>query len=97
MDNGNDVKENIPIYTDECEEFYLETLKEFLNVVNTYELWVNDNEVLVYGKFHRCLRGDAMDIWDQIIVNNPARTLAEFKKKIDAMSVEILGFDTFED
>ena len=71
---------------------YIHTLKEFNNVISTYDLCTIETEAIVYGRFRRFLQGGARDTWDQIIDNNPYQTTAAFKIQIDALMVEILGF-----
>jgi hypothetical protein len=47
----------------------LKPLKEFWNMVETYELWEKQNGAqLIYQSFWQCLGGSARDIWDQVNV-----------------------------
>ena len=94
-DDAPDVKENIPIYTDENDECLLETLKEFENVTSTYELWETEADTIVYARFRRCLKGSARDSWDSII-EGQLKSQENFEEQILALSEEVLGLDAEE-
>ena len=62
------IKERIPIYKGDSEETLLVLIKEYKNLIDTYDLWDQENaDRNVYFDFRRCLRDSARDDWDLIV------------------------------
>ena len=59
------------------------TIKEFNNLTTTYNLWINEDALLVYARFRRCVRGDTRDTWDTIIADSPGQSRVIFETQLD--------------
>jgi hypothetical protein len=72
-------------------------IKEFLNYVETYGIWDEDNAArTVYWNFRRCLAGAARDLWDQINVveeEEEVRDKLTFDNHLKELTSVILGDD----
>ena len=56
------IKEKLPIYRGDSEETLLILVKEYKNLIDTYDLWDQENaDRNVYFDFRRCLRDSARD------------------------------------
>jgi hypothetical protein len=72
-------------------------IKEFLNCVDTYELWEDENAArTVYRNFRQCLTGAARDLWDQINVledEDEIRDKLIFDDHLKELTSAVLGDD----
>jgi hypothetical protein len=89
------IKENMVVFEDGTPEEMLKLVREFQNLVDTYDLWhiaptVARSAVIVYSDFRRCLRGNAREIWDVIIANQP-RTAAQFQVQLKQLIKKHIG------
>ena len=63
-------KESLIVFEDGSPEECLKLVKEFKNVIETYNLWSGvaaEAAAIVYSDFRRCLKGHARDAWDDIV------------------------------
>ena len=73
---GITIKVKIPLYESESEEAFLNTIKEFQTMVDTYNFL--DNIVLVqqtYRFFNATVKGPAKDAWLGVLGDNPVSTI----------------------
>jgi hypothetical protein len=91
-------KERLPVYEDQSDEAFLKLNKEFLNLIDTYELWENGNaNVFVYANFRRCLQGTARDTWDECLAEvEDDRGQDHFEMALMLLTEKILGTDALE-
>jgi NAD-dependent SIR2 family protein deacetylase len=80
--NGKTIKENMVVYEDGTPEEILKLVKEFQNLIETYDLWciggtVAQSAVIIYADFCHCLIENARETW-VIIVSNQTRNEAQF-------------------
>ena len=64
---GENIKENIEVYEKGNNKQLLRTVRDFKNFVDTYDLFTELNEISVYAKFRRVLKGDTRDTWGELI------------------------------
>jgi hypothetical protein len=91
-------KVKLVIFEDGNDEQFLKLIKEFRNMLETYELWNQENGVkATYRNFCRCLSGTARDLWDQIniIEEDEARDELTFENHQWELTQEIIGFDAY--
>jgi hypothetical protein len=93
--NNRTVKENMVVYKDRTPEEILKLVKEFQNLINTYNIWriggtVAQSAVITYSDFHCCLKGNARKIWDVIISNQP-RNAAQFQVQVKKLIKKHIG------
>ena len=66
------------VFEDGSSEEFLKLIKEFKNIVETYNLWGGvpaEAAAIIYSDFRRCLKGNARDSWDDLIAGtNKNRT-----------------------
>jgi hypothetical protein len=88
------IKESLNVYEDRTQEEILKLVKEFQNLIDTYNLWHNgtvaESAAMIYADFRRCLRGNARDMWDIIISNQP-RTAAQFQVQLKKLIKKHIG------
>jgi hypothetical protein len=88
----------LTIFEDGSDEQSLKLIKEFKNLIFTYNLWNKpDGSALVYGYFRR-FAGSARDLWDQInkIDKEEERDKNTFETHLWELPSEILGADTYQ-
>ncbi len=82
------------VYEDRTQEEILKLVKEFKNLIDTYNLWRNGTvaefTATIYADFRCCLRGNARDMWDIIISNQP-RTAAQFQVQLKKLIKKHIG------
>ena len=64
---GGKIKESVEIYEEGSNEQLSRTIRDFKNFANTYDLFTELSEAFINGKFHRTVKGDTKDIWDELI------------------------------
>ena len=82
LSNDEIVKLEIPKYNNENDELLLLTLREFNDMVTTYDLFTLLDAAKVYDRFLRCLCGDASDTWNSLISGST-------KNKANFMTIEV--------
>jgi hypothetical protein len=95
MVDNRTIKENMVVFEDGTPEEILKLVREFQNLVDTYDLWhvaptVARSAVIVYADFRRCLKGNAREIWDVIVGNQP-RTAAQFQVQLKQLIKKHIG------
>ena len=65
--DNEEIKIGILTFREGDEEQYLRTIREFGDMVTTYNLWANENAQRVYSRFRRCFLGDSLDTWVETI------------------------------
>jgi hypothetical protein len=89
------IKENMVVFKDGTPEEILKLVRKFQNLVETYNLWhfaptVARSVVIVYSNFHQCLKGNAREIWDAIVSNQP-RTATQFQIQLKQLIKKHIG------
>jgi hypothetical protein len=95
MVDNRTIKENMVVFEDGTPEEMLKLVREFQNLVDTYNLWhvaptVTRSAVIVYSNFCWCLKGNAREILDVIIANRP-RTAAQFQVQMKQLIKKHIG------
>ncbi len=84
----------LAVFEDGTDEQFLKFVKEFSNMISTYDLWNKPNgNLLVYRSFQRCLAGSAQDLWDQVNVvdGEEERDELTFETHLWEFTLEISG------
>jgi len=95
--DGTVEKTKLSVYEDGSNESFLKMIKEFLNCVDTYELWEDANATrTIYRNFRRSLARAARDLWDEINVledEDKVRDKLTFDNHLKELTSAILGID----
>ena len=94
--NNEIVKLEIPKYNNENDEYLLLTLREFNDMVTTYDLFTLLNAAKVYDRFRRCLGGDALDTWNSLILGN-TKSAANFKTAQIELVETLIGDEAYDE
>ena len=78
---------------EESAELFLCLVKDFLNMVKTYELFTVPTTAKVIDRFRRCLSGTALDDWDLTRDIHSANTRPAFKLCVHEIIEELLDED----
>jgi hypothetical protein len=91
-------KVKLPIFEDGTDEQFLKLVKEFSNMITTYELWNKPyGNLLVYRSFRRCLARYARDLWDQVNVidDKEERDELTIDTHLKEFTLEVIGEDAY--
>ena len=81
--DGKEIKINLLSFSNDGEEsaeLLLALVKDFDNMVDTYDLSKTLTVTRVIDRFRRCLSGTALEDWDLIRTNTSGDTQSAFKK-----------------
>ena len=66
--DAEEVRFQFPIYEDqENSEILLKLLHKFTRAISRHDLWTTLGKEKVYDMFQKCLGGDALDTWVDIV------------------------------
>jgi hypothetical protein len=93
--NNRTIKESMVVYEVRTPEEILKVVKEFQNLIESYDLWhvggtVAQSATIIYADFHCCLKGNAREIW-VIIVNNQPRNAVQFQVQVKKLIKKHIG------
>jgi hypothetical protein len=98
--DGTVEKTKLSVYEDGRNKAFLKEMKEFLNYVETYGIWDEENAArTVFQNFRRCLAGAARDLWDRINVieeEDEVRDELTFDNHFKELTSAILGDDALK-
>ena len=97
--DGEEIKINLISFSNDDEEsveLLLALIKDFDNMVDTYDLFNTLTVTKVINWFRRCLSGTALEDWDLIRTNTLANTQSAFKKSKLELIEETIDEDTPE-
>jgi len=98
--DGTVEKTKLSVYEDGRNKAFLKEMKEFLNYVETYGIWDEENAArTVFQNFRRCLAGAARDLWDRINVieeDDEVRDELTFDNHFKELTSAILGDDALK-
>ena len=83
-------------FNNESNEFLLLTLREFNNMVDTYDLFTLLNGAEVYDRFQRYLSRDALDTWNGLIAGKTKNT-THFKTAQLELAETLIGDEAHDD
>ena len=90
------VKLEIPKFNNESDEYLLLTLREFNDMIKTYDLFTLLNATKFYDRFRRCLSGDAVDTWNGLIAGT-TKNLANFTTAQLELVETLIGDEAYDD
>ena len=96
LSNDEIVKLEIPKYNNENDELLLLTLREFNDMVTTYDLFTLLDAAKVYDRFRRCLCGDALDTWNSLI-SGSTKNKANFKTTQIELVETLIGDEAYDE
>jgi hypothetical protein len=93
--NGKEEKVQLTVFDEGPDEQFLKLIKEFKNLIETYDLWNGEGAAAsVYRYFRRCITGSARDLWDRICKEEEEeRDELTFEAYLFELTSEILGAD----
>ena len=87
-----EIKCEMPVCDDEYPGLFLKLINEYWNMAETYEMFTGD-QMLLFDRFRRCLRGPARFDWD-IIVHGITLEKSTLETSLKILIVEIVGEDS---
>ena len=92
---GGKIKESVEIYEEGSNEQLSRTIRDFKNFANTYDLFTEVSEAFINEKFHRTVKRDTKDIWDELITGEiPSET--NFDIHLADLVTNELGTEAFK-
>ena len=90
------IKVKIICYKSEDPEVLLRMIRDFNNMITTYDLFNKESAPEVFSRFRRCLTGNGLDIWLSIIIGkNQDKT--NFEDPLYILIRILLGKDAYND
>jgi hypothetical protein len=89
----------LTVFEDGSDKQFLKLIKEFKNLIFTYDLWNKpDGSELLYRYFRRCIAGSARDLWDQVnkIEEDEERDELTFETHLWELTTEIIEEDAYQ-